>query len=243
MLSILYYVFLSVVCTLFLVVSAVALLITWPFQKSRRLVHELSRVLVRIFFFVPPCWRHKVTGMENIDQHESYVIVINHQAMTDIPALYFLPLNFRWVSKREVFRLPFFGQFLRLHGDICIDRGHAAEAMEQLLREGKQWLGRGVSVAVFPEGTRSKDGTIHRFKAGAFTLARAAGVGILPVVMDGTTTLVRRNKFFNWRNTITLRVLPPVAAGQVASTDVKELMEQVRDAMTEALDGIRTQTR
>lgn len=241
MLSILYYIFLGVVCTLFLVLSAVALLITWPFQKSRRFVHELSRVLVRIFFFVPPRWRHKVTGMENIDPRKPYVIVVNHQAMTDIPALYFLPLNFRWVSKREVFRLPFFGQFLRLHGDICIDRGHAAEAMEQLLREGKLWLGRGASVAVFPEGTRSKNGAIHRFKAGAFTLAHAAGVEILPVVMDGTTTLVRRNKFFNWRNTITLRVLPPVPAEQVASTDVKQLMEQVHDAMVEALDGIRTQ--
>lgn len=166
MLSILYYLFLGVVCTLFLVLSAVALVLTWPFQRSRRTVHELSRVLVRIFFFVPPLWRHKVIGMEHIDRRKAYVIVINHRAMTDIPALYFLPLNFRWVSKREVFRLPFFGQFLRLHGDICIDRGHAAEAMEQLLREGRRWLGRGVSVAVFPEGTRSKDGEIHRFKAG-----------------------------------------------------------------------------
>ena len=175
MLSSLYYVFLIALCTIFLVLSAVVLVITWPFQKSRRLVHELSRVLVRIFFFVPPCWRHRVIGMEHIDRRKSYVIVINHRAMIDIPALYFLPLNFRWVSKREVFRIPFFGQFLKIHGDICIDRGRAAEAMEQLLDEGRLWLGRGASVAIFPEGTRSKDGTIHRFKAGAFTLAREEG--------------------------------------------------------------------
>ncbi|WP_303754435.1 1-acyl-sn-glycerol-3-phosphate acyltransferase, partial [uncultured Alistipes sp.] len=194
MLSSLYYVFLIALCTIFLVLSAVVLVITWPFQKSRRLVHELSRVLVRIFFFVPPCWRHRVIGMEHIDRRKSYVIVINHRAMIDIPALYFLPLNFRWVSKREVFRIPFFGQFLKIHGDICIDRGRAAEAMEQLLDEGRLWLGRGASVAIFPEGTRSKDGTVHRFKAGAFTLAREAGAEILPVVLDGTASLIRPSR-------------------------------------------------
>lgn len=241
MLSILYYLFLVLVCTLFLVLSAVALALTWPFQKSRRVVHELSRVLVRIFFFVPPLWRHRVVGMEHIDRKRSYVIVINHRAMTDIPALYFLPLNFRWVSKREVFKLPFFGQFLRLHGDICIDRGRAAEAMEQLLHEGRLWIQRGASVAIFPEGTRSKDGALHGFKAGAFMLAREAGVEILPVVMDGTTTLVKPNKLFRWRNTITIRVLPPVAAEHIASTDVKQVMGEVREAMCAALAEMRNE--
>lgn len=240
MLSSLYYVFLIALCTIFLVLSAVVLVITWPFQKSRRLVHELSRVLVRIFFFVPPCWRHRVIGMEHIDRRKSYVIVINHRAMIDIPALYFLPLNFRWVSKREVFRIPFFGQFLKIHGDICIDRGRASEAMAQLLREGGEWLGRGASVAIFPEGTRSKDGTVHRFKAGAFTLAREAGAEILPVVLDGTASLIRPSRLFRWRNTITLRVLPPVTRERIAAADPRDLAVEVHDAMAAALDEIRT---
>ena len=240
MLSSLYYVFLIALCTIFLVLSAVVLVITWPFQKSRRLVHELSRVLVRIFFFVPPCWRHRVIGMEHIDRRKSYVIVINHRAMIDIPALYFLPLNFRWVSKREVFRIPFFGQFLKIHGDICIDRGRAAEAMEQLLDEGRLWLGRGASVAIFPEGTRSKDGTVHRFKAGAFTLAREAGAEILPVVLDGTASLIRPSRLFRWRNTITLQVLPPVTRERIAAADPRDLAGEVHDAMAAALDEIRT---
>ncbi len=240
MLSSLYYVFLIALCTIFLVLSAVVLVITWPFQKSRRLVHELSRVLVRIFFFVPPCWRHRVIGMEHIDRRKSYVIVINHRAMIDIPALYFLPLNFRWVSKREVFRIPFFGQFLKIHGDICIDRGRAAEAMEQLLDEGRLWLGRGASVAIFPEGTRSKDGTVHRFKAGAFTLAREAGAEILPVVLDGTASLIRPSRLFRWRNTITLQVLPPVTRERIAAADPRDLSVEVHDAMAAALDEIRT---
>ena len=156
--------------------------------------------------------------------------------MIDIPALYYVPLNFRWVSKREVFKTPFFGQYLVLHGDICIDRSRAAEALEQMVRDGRMWISRGASVAVFPEGTRSKNGEIGRFKAGAFTLAKEAGVDILPVVMDGTKTLIRKNLAFNWGNRITLRVLPPVPASEVAATETHELMQTVRERMCEAFD-------
>ncbi len=239
MLSILYYLFLTLACTFFMLFSAVVLAVTFPFDKSRRAVHELSRWLVRIFFAVPPRWKLRVTGREAIDPSQPYVIVLNHQAMTDIPALYLLSLNFRWVSKREVFRIPFFGQFLWLHGDICIDRGHASEAMAQLQRAGGEWLSRGASVAIFPEGTRSRDGEIHRFKAGAFLLAREAGVPILPVVLEGTTALVKRNRLFNWRNTLTVRVLPPVGAERVKAEDPRQLAEMVRGRMIAAQKEIR----
>ena len=239
MLSALYYIFLVLLCTVFMIVSAVALVVCWPFDRARRVVHELSRVLVRIFFFIPPLWRVRVVGREFVDKRKSYVIVLNHNTVVDIPALYYLPLNFRWVSKREVFRVPFFGQFLVLHGDICIDRGRAAAARDQMVTEGTKWLRRGASVAVFPEGTRSKDGEIHRFKTGAFTLAKEAGVAILPVVLDGTATLIRKNLLFDWRNRITLRVLPPVPADKVAATEVHELMQQVHDDMTAALREVK----
>ncbi len=243
MLSVVYYLFLILLCTVFMILSAAALVLCWPFDKGRRVVHELSRVLVRIFFFVPLRWRQTVQGLEHIDRRKQYVIVLNHNTVIDIPALYYVPLNFRWVSKREVFKTPFFGQYLILHGDICIDRGRAAEAMEQLLRKGKSWIARGASVAVFPEGTRSKDGEIHRFKTGAFSLAKEAGVAILPVVLDGTRTLIRRNLAFNWGNRITLRVLPPVSAERVASTDVHALADEVHDAMCDALAQMRDSAR
>ena len=243
MLSVLFYLFLFVICTFFLVLSAVALLLTWPFDKSRRIVHELSRILVRIFYAVPPLWKFRVTGREYIDRRKPYVIVVNHQAGLDIPTLYFVPLNFRWVSKREVFKVPFFGQFLLLHGDICINRRHATAAMEKVIRDGKLWLSRGASVAIFPEGTRSKDGQIHRFKAGAFTLAKEAGVPILPVVLDGTQRVIGRNRLFNWRNRITVKVLPPVPAAEVAATETHVLMDGVRGRMAAALAEVRGQAR
>lgn len=239
MLSALYYLFLVFLCTFFMILSLVALVICYPFDRGRRVVHALTCIMVRIFFFVPPGWRHRLVGAEQIDRKAQYVVVANHNAMIDIPSLYYLPLNFRFVSKREVFKIPFFGQYLLLHGDICIDRGNAAAAMEQLLRDGKWWISHGASVTIFPEGTRSKDGEIHRFKAGAFSLAKEAGVAILPVVLDGTRTLIRKNRLWSWRNRITIKVLPPVSAERVAAMETHELIEQVHADMSAALAALR----
>ncbi len=94
-----------------MILSAVALVLCWPFDKGRRVVHELSRVLVRIFFFIPLRWRQRVAGLEHVDRKKRYVIVLNHNTVIDIPALYYVPLNFRWVSKREVFKVPFSDSF------------------------------------------------------------------------------------------------------------------------------------
>lgn len=240
MLSLVFYIYTVCICTIMLIVSAVALVLTFPFDRGRRIVHELSRLLVNLFYVVPPRWKREVMGLENIEKGKSYVIVLNHQSMSDIMALYFVPLNFRWVSKREVFRIPFFGQFLVLHGDIAIERGNGAEAMRKVLEKGCTWLGRGASVAMFPEGTRSKDGEIHRFKAGAFALAKEAGVDILPVVMEGTSTVVKPSRLFNWRNTIKIKILPAVSAAKVAESDQKELADSIREDMIKALNELRS---
>ena len=241
MLSVIYYIFLTVLCLSMMLLSLVALIVCYPFDRGRRVVHELSRVMTRIFFGIPPFWRFRVEGREYVDRKKRYVIVLNHQAMTDIPALYFLPLNFRWVSKREVFRIPFFGQFLLLHGDIPIDRGRAAAALEQMITAGRYWTQRGASIAIFPEGTRSKDGEIHRFKAGAFTLAKECDVEILPVVLDGTKTLIGKNRLFRWHNTMTIRVLKPVSQDEVRNTEIHELMNKTQQRMSEELASIRNQ--
>lgn len=240
MLSLLFYIFLVLLCTFFLVLSVVALIICAPFDPARRVVHMLSRMMTMIFFAIPFCWRKSIEGLENFDSKRSYVIVMNHSTMMDIPMLYLLPLNFRWVSKREVFNIPIFGQFLMLHGDIAIERGHGKSAMDQVSKEGCRWIERGASVAIFPEGTRSKSGEIGRFKAGAFNLAREAGVEILPVVIDGSRDMIKGRGLFNWKCDLTLRVLPAVRCDD---TDCRELMAQVRSEMERELDDIRQKKR
>lgn len=239
MLTLLFGIYTFIICTVMLLLSAVAFVVTIPFDKQRKVVHELSRALVYMFIMVPPLWKRRVEGLENIEKDKPYVVVINHQSMVDIMMLYLVPMTFRWVSKREVYRIPFIGRFLMLHGDITIDRKQGSKAMRKVMEQGKMWLDRGVSVAMFPEGTRSKDGEIHRFKAGAFALAKDAGVAILPVIMDGSSTLIKPSKMMNWRNEFIIKVLPAISAEQVAATEQSELMEQTQATMIEALAELR----
>ena len=241
MLTILYCLFTVLQVSFWLVVSIIVLAVTYPFDKSRYWVHECSRCICAILYGLPPFIRRTIDGLENIDKNKPYVMVINHNSGFDIFAAYKIPLNFRWVSKREVFRVPFMGPMLTIHGDIPIERGNASEAMAKMLRLGKLWLGRGATVAIFPEGTRSKTGEINRFKAGAFNLAKEAGVEILPVVMTGTNEFFRKNWMVNWRNRVAIRVMPPVSVETVASTEVKDLMQQVRESMVEELAKLRAE--
>ena len=243
MLSILYYLFTLLQVTFFFFLSIIVLIITYPFDKSRRWVHECSRWICRLLFDLPLGVKRTIDGLENVDKNKSYVMVLNHNSGIDIFAAYKIPLNFRWVSKREVFRVPFMGPLLTIHGDIPIERGNPSKAMAKVLSLGKLWLGRGASVAIFPEGTRSKTGEINRFKLGAFNLAKEAEVEIMPVVMTGTNKMFRKGWLMNWTNHVAIRVLKPVSVEQVAATDVKDMAQQVHDTMVEALAELREEVK
>lgn len=240
MLSILFYLFTLLQVSFWFVVSIIVLGVTYPFDKSRRWVHECSRYICKCLFDLPRLKR-TIDGVENIEKGKSYVMVMNHNSGVDIFAAYKIPLNFRWVSKREVFRVPFMGPLLTIHGDIPIERGNPSEALAKVLSLGKLWLGRGASVAIFPEGTRSKTGEINRFKMGAFNLAKEANVEILPIVMTGTNKMFRKGWLMNWRNRVAIRVMKPIPVEEVAATDVKDMAQRVRESMIEELAKLRAE--
>ena len=241
MLSILYYLFTLLQVSFWFVVSIIVLAVTYPFDKSRRWVHECSRYICKWLFGIPPRMKRTIDGVENIDQNKPYVMVMNHNSGIDIFAAYKIPLNFRWVSKREVFRVPFMGPLLTIHGDIPIERGNPSEALAKVLSLGKLWLSRGASVAIFPEGTRSKTGEINRFKMGAFNLAKEANVEILPIVMTGTNKMFRKGWLVNWTNHVAIRVLKPISVEEVAATEVKDMAQKVREQMVEELAKLRAE--
>lgn len=239
MLTILYYLVCLVVALVLYVASFIALVVCYPFDKKRVVVHTLSKWITDVIFGLPLFMKREVIGVENIDPKQAYVVTLNHNSMVDIICIYNLPLVFKWVSKKEVYRIPIVGRLLYAHGDIVINRASAKEAMQLVHDKGKEWLAKGASVSIFPEGTRSKDGEIHNFKAGAFILAKDAGVPILPIVLDGTNRMVRKGWLMNWRNKITIRVLPPISAKEVEERAIKEVMAEVHDSMVEALAEVR----
>lgn len=220
-----------------LVVMGAAALISLPFDPERKLVLAISRPVARMVYLLPPMWKVDVEGVENIDPSQCYVITSNHQSFFDIPLLFFLPLwKFKFVSKIEVRNIPAIGWMLGLRGDIVIRRG-TTSAATTLKEEGAQHLQAGTSVAIFPEGTRSKTGEMRYFKEGAFRLAQDNGVAILPCVMDDTKGLISKRGIHSRR--LRIKILPPISAEQVGATPPKEMAKRVEEMTRNALAEIR----
>jgi 1-acyl-sn-glycerol-3-phosphate acyltransferase len=212
--------------------AAILALLALPFDRQQRLQHHYSTFISRSVIAPLLFMRKRVKGLENVDKKQTYMIVSNHQSMLDILFLYAIPTCFKWVSKREAYRIPLIGQLLWLHNDVTVKRGNA-RSIKKMIDDCSAWLQNKMCIIMFPEGTRSKTGQIGRFKEGAFTLAKNNGVPILPVVIDGTRDFTQGNKWhlINARQLLQITVLPPVAADTVKNTDLKVLMEQTRDAM------------
>jgi 1-acyl-sn-glycerol-3-phosphate acyltransferase len=170
--------------------------------------------------------RVRVEGRENLRRGTSYVLLANHQGNYDILALYgFLGRQFRWVIKQELRRVPFLGWGCAAIGHIFVDRGDSRRALASL-EAAKPRLAGGVSVVFFPEGTRSQDGTLGRFKKGGFVMARQLDLELVPVSITGSHEVLPRGCLFPQPGTIRVRIHPPLAPREPA--DEAALVERVR---------------
>lgn len=215
-------------------IFAIVWLLTVLFDRDRVVCHHVSRFWSKMIYRLCPWWKVRVTGMENVIYGRPYVVVSNHQAMLDIPLLYVLPFNFKWVSKREVYKIPIFGWVLWMHGDVAIERG-VSSAAKAMIRKCEDYLRRGVSVMMFPEGTRTKNGCVGRFKEGAMTLARQSGADILPVVIDGTFDAFDTSG--GWGivvpHTFQVQILPAIGANEVSCASTRELCDTLNTLMSD----------
>ena len=216
-----------------MVLSAIAFVICYPFDKKRFCVHKLSKWWTQQCLWLNPFWKPFLSGKELVEKNKSYIIVSNHQSMVDIGMMYYVPCVFKWISKWEVLFFPIIGQMLYLHGDIMIKRGKSGST-KKMMSETKKWLNRGASIAIFPEGTRSKDGQVHRFKEGAFLLAKQTKTAILPVALDGAFDVLPKNGFLlKMKNTFHLKILPEISVEEIESTSIKDMMLKVQNLITD----------
>jgi 1-acyl-sn-glycerol-3-phosphate acyltransferase len=170
----------------------------------------------------------KVTGRENIDPEQSYVIVANHQSFYDVYVLYgFLGIDFKWVMKQEMRSIPGLGIGCEKLGHIFIDRSNHAAALASI-KSAQSKIVNGTSVVFFPEGTRSRDGALRKFKKGAFHFARDLDLPILPVTIVGTQDVLPSDSLDLLPGTVRLIIDKPILVDGLGVKDIPRLMEQVR---------------
>ena len=175
--------------------------------------------------------RVAVSGLEHVLRDRPQIFFSSHSSWADICVLAaHLPVQFRWLAKKELFHVPFIGWHLARSGHLKIDRGDRGSAV-RLLAEAANKVREGVNVLVFPEGTRSRDGSVAGFKKGVFHLAIDAGVPIVPIRLLGTHRIVPRDAWRLRPGAVGMRVGPPIDAAGLAPADLEPLMERVRAAM------------
>jgi 1-acyl-sn-glycerol-3-phosphate acyltransferase len=230
--SIYIWVGIAVLTALMYVVGLPLFLVTMPFDRQRRIGHWYATRWGRIITKLNNRWSFEVIGQEQIPQDRPMVVVANHQGMGDIMMAFCMDLHFKWISKAANFYVPCMGWFMYHAGYIPLRRGDKSSIVKCMAR-AREYLDDGVSVLFFPEGTRSKDGLVKDFKPGAFKLAIAAGVDILPLGIAGTADALPKHtwKFSDEPATMRMLVGELISTKNLTEADVPWLIEHTRAAV------------
>ena len=174
----------------------------------------------------------RVTGLERLDSNRQYIFMVNHQSNVDIPILVQSLSRFqlRWIAKKELLWVPFFGWAMWATKHITVDRANPMHAMKSL-RLAKERIAAGISVVVFPEGTRSRDGQLQRFKKGGFLLAVQTNTEIVPVTIKGSYDLLPSGAWRLLSGTVEVVVDQPVSIAGYRPGNLRLLSEQIRETI------------
>ncbi len=182
-----------------------------------------------------PVWKLSIDGKEHLLPGRHYVIIANHESMSDIWAVFCLFTQFRWLAKSSLLKVPVIGQAMQYCGYVPVDRGNR-QSHAQAMRIASEWLQRGVSMFFFPEGTRTNTGKIGAFKLGAFKLAESAKVEILPLVIKGARDLLPKGSMLPGPAHVRIRVLP--AMQKLSDETVEAFAERARAKIIAAAETL-----
>ena len=228
----------GVVVGAFIPIMAVA---SWRHRgdPTQRIPGRWMRRLGRTASRLTPLWKFEVEGTRPPDiDTKAYVVVANHESQADPFLLSFLPWDMRWVAKEELFHQPLIGTALRFGGDIPLRRGEGASVRE-CLDECERALAAGISVMMFPEGTRSSTAELLPFKDGAFHLAIRAKVPVLPIALAGTRAMRPKHSKWFGKAHACAKILDPIATTGLGLDEVAALRDRTRAAISAELPALR----
>lgn len=221
----------------FFTVALLICLVTAPFDPLRKALHSFACWWGHHYVRWNPFWRFKMEGFENLPKNQPCVLVANHQSYFDIMVLYGVCVPYKWVSKSSIFKMPFIGWNMSLNQYVTIARDDM-KSIKQMMKDCRAWLEKGMSIMIFPEGTRSDNGEVGEFRTGPFKLASDTGVPVVPIVVNGTQKIMPKGTIWlDFRSNITVRILPAVMPTNYST--VRELRDAVETQVKTNLDEIR----
>jgi len=197
--------------------------------------HKVGRIWAKYILALSNI-RVTVKGLSNLRPGRSYIYMANHMSNFDIPVLQaFLPVQFRWLAKAELYKIPVFGYAMKRAGYISIDRFDRKSAIESLNKAVKI-IRNGISVVIFPEGTRSRTHNIQPFKKGGFILAVDSGVPIIPIIIHGTERIMPKKQMLIKPGNVTLEIAKPIHSSDYTRETKDDLMDNVRDIFLKSFE-------
>ncbi len=219
--------------TIYTIVLGTASLLSTFFDRRGDFGHRCARAWSRLILATTGV-RVRVAGLERLDPSRTYVFAANHQSIYDIPILFAsLPFQLRIVAKASLGRLPFLGWHLRRTGHLLVDRSKPGAGIVKKMR---RLVGEHHSLIVFPEGTRSVDGSVGRFKGGSFVLACDAGLPVVPVSIAGSRHVMKKGELLVRPGSVTLTLHAPIDTSAVPRDAVRDLAADVRENVRRTVD-------
>ena len=223
----------------FLFCSALGVVWLLVVPRNRQTLYMFGRVFCRGVARLMG-WRMEVANRERLDAARPCVIIANHQSFLDLVTFgSIFPRRTVSAGKREIGRIPVFGWFYRLSGNLVLDRGNPRDARDSLDEAARTIRRENVSVWFMPEGHRSQGRELLPFKSGAFRLALAAGVPIVPVVAEPLTVIADTERHFARPGTLKMTVLEPIPTDPPPSGTLAELVALTRTSMQDELNRLR----
>ena len=232
--SFLYFCYFIITAALLFTILVFLLPFVVLFDNNKTVLHYITLLWGYHFVRLNPFWRCKIEGRQFLQGSGNCVIVANHQSIADIFVLSGLQHHFRWVAKESLMQIPFFGWIMRLNGDVALKRGDRS-SIKAMILQCRQLLERGVSILMFPEGTRCENGQLGTFFAGPFRLAVDCCVPIVPVIISGTAEVLPKHaKLLRLYGDINVKILPPVLPHEFANNST-QLRAHVHELMQRTL--------
>ena len=216
------------------------LLVLWAvtvlFDKRLIILHQFSCFWGAQYIWMNPLWKLQIEGRKKISNKQASLIISNHQSLADIIIIYSLFRHFRWTSKTGNFRIPFVGWVLFFNRSVEIRR-NSSSAYGDFRKDALKSLKEGSSLVMFPEGTRSRNGKLGKFREGAFRLAHEAKCDIIPMVLDGSAAAIpQKGWVLTGKQNMSLRVLDAVPYEQYKDLSPSETAHFFREMIKKELE-------